>query len=52
MRRLIFGANKTIRWFTSFDGARLLLPKQFAPDAEFLQRHAEKCLSGEGVTNE
>lgn len=31
-------------WLTSFDGARLLLPKQFAPDTEFLKRHAEKCL--------
>jgi hypothetical protein len=31
-------------WPTSFDGARLLLPKQFAPDTEFLKRHAKKCM--------
>ena len=32
-------------WLTSFNGARLLLPKKFAPDTEFLKRHAEKCLA-------
>ena len=37
--------NETIRWMTGFDGARLLLPKKFAPDVEFLKRHAEKCLA-------
>ncbi len=37
-------AGETIRWLTSFDGARLLLPKKFAPDTEFLRCHAEKCL--------
>ncbi len=36
--------NETIHWLTSFDGARLLLPKKFAPDTEFLKRHAGKCL--------
>ena len=35
--------NETVRWLKSFDGARLLLPKKFAPDTEFLKRHAEKC---------
>lgn len=35
--------NETARWLTSFDGTRLLLPKGFAPDAEFLKRHADKC---------
>ncbi len=38
------GSNsETIRWLTSFGGARLLLPKQFSPEMEFLKRHAEKC---------
>jgi putative restriction endonuclease len=37
--------NETIRWLTSFDGARLLLPKRFAPDTEFLKHHAEKCVA-------
>ena len=37
--------NETIRWLTGFDGARLLLPKQFAPDTDFLKRHADKCLA-------
>jgi hypothetical protein len=36
--------SATASWLTSFDGARLLLPKQFAPAAEFLKLHAEKCL--------
>jgi putative restriction endonuclease len=36
--------NETIRWLTSFGGAGLLLPKEFAPDMEFLKRRAEKCL--------
>jgi hypothetical protein len=36
--------DETIRCLTSFDGARLLLPKKFAPDTEFLKRHAEKRL--------
>jgi putative restriction endonuclease len=38
-------ADETIRWLTSFDGSRLLLPKKFAPDVEFLKRHAEKSLA-------
>jgi HNH endonuclease len=37
--------NETVRWVKSFDGARLLLPKKFAPDTEFLKRHAEKCMA-------
>ncbi|HTV43383.1 MAG TPA: HNH endonuclease [Candidatus Sulfotelmatobacter sp.] len=37
--------NETRRWLTSFDGARLLLPKKFAPDAGFLRLHAEKCMT-------
>jgi putative restriction endonuclease len=37
--------NDAIRWLTSFDGARLLLPKQFAPDTEFLKCHAKQCLA-------
>ncbi|MDE3100355.1 MAG: HNH endonuclease [Verrucomicrobiota bacterium] len=43
--------NKTIRWLKSFDGARLLLPKKFAPDAEFLKHHAEKCLAKQSHMN-
>ena len=29
----------------AFPDARLLLPKKFAPDTEFPNRHAEKCLA-------
>jgi len=39
--------SATASWLTSFDGARLLLPKQFAPDMEFLKRHSEKCLANQ-----
>ncbi len=42
--------NETIRWLTGFDGARLLLPKQFAPGTEFLKRHAEKCLNEQNLS--
>jgi putative restriction endonuclease len=38
-------SKETIGWLTKFDGSRLLLPKKFAPDLEFLKRHAAKCLS-------
>lgn len=41
--------NETMCWLTSFEGARLLLPKKFSPDMEFLKRHAEKCLAKRGV---
>jgi putative restriction endonuclease len=37
--------TETIKWLTSFEGSRLLLPKKFAPDPEFLKRHGEKCLA-------
>ncbi len=37
--------NSIFHWLTRFDGARLLLPKKFAPDPEFLKRHAGKCLA-------
>jgi len=37
--------NEAVRWLKSFDGAPLLLPKQFAPDVEFLKHHADKCFS-------
>ena len=43
--------NETIRWLKGFDGARLLLPKQFAPDTEFLKRHAEKCSRQQCILN-
>lgn len=35
--------SETIRWLTSFEGSPLLLPGKFAPESEFLRRHAEKC---------
>jgi putative restriction endonuclease len=35
--------DETVRWLTSFDGTQLLLPKKFAPAADFLRRHAERC---------
>jgi putative restriction endonuclease len=38
-------------WLTSFDGARLLLPKIFAPDTEFLKRHAERCWTRRSQVN-
>jgi hypothetical protein len=44
--------DKAIRWLANFHGARLLLPKKFAPDTEFLKRHAEECPCGQGVINE
>jgi hypothetical protein len=36
---------------TSFNGARLLLPKKFAPDPGFLKRHGEKCLARQRQLN-
>jgi hypothetical protein len=44
-------SKETIRWLTSFEGARLLLPKKFSPDPEFLKRHAERCLVKHGAQN-
>jgi hypothetical protein len=41
----------TIRWLTSFEGTRLLLPKKFSPDPEFLKRHVEKCLAKHSKEN-
>lgn len=38
-------ALASLRWLKSFDGARLLLPKKFSPDPDFLKRHGEKCLA-------
>ena len=43
--------NETVRWLNSFDGARLLLPRKFAPDLEFLKRHGEKCQARQGKQN-
>jgi putative restriction endonuclease len=37
--------TETIKWLTSFEGSRLLLPKKFSPDLDFLKRHGEKCLA-------
>ncbi len=33
----------TTEWLTRFDGQRLILPKNFAPSSEFLEKHAAKC---------
>lgn len=30
-------------WLTRYEGRRLVLPKKFAPSAEFLGKHAAKC---------
>ncbi len=38
-------SKETVEWLIKFDGSQLLLPKKFAPDSEFLKRHAAKCLS-------
>lgn len=43
--------NETICWLTSFNGTRLLLAKKFAPETEFLKRHAEKCLARQSHRN-
>jgi putative restriction endonuclease len=43
--------TETIRWLTSFEGSRLLLPKKFTPDPEFLKRHVERCLAKQGKQN-
>ena len=37
--------TETIKWLTSFEGSRLLLPKKFSPDLDFLKRHGEKSLA-------
>jgi predicted restriction endonuclease len=39
--------TETIKWLTGFEGSRLLLPKKFTPDPEFLKRHADKCLANQ-----
>jgi predicted restriction endonuclease len=39
--------TETIKWLTSFEGARLLLPRKFTPDLELLKRHGEKCLANQ-----
>ena len=51
MPKPIFDSDETIKWLTSFEGARLLPPKKFAPDTEFLKRHAEKCLAKQSHMN-
>jgi putative restriction endonuclease len=43
--------TETIKWLTSFEGSRLLLPKKFSPNPEFLKRHVEKCLAKQGGQN-
>jgi putative restriction endonuclease len=43
--------TETTRWLTSFEGSRLLLPKKFAPDPEFLKRHVERCLANHSKQN-
>jgi putative restriction endonuclease len=44
LRKGADASGETIRWLTSFDGKRLLLPKKFWPDAEFLRSHASACI--------
>jgi HNH endonuclease len=36
---------ETIDWLTKFEGSKLLLPKKFSPDSDFLKTHAEKSRS-------
>ncbi|MFO1477885.1 MAG: HNH endonuclease [Verrucomicrobiota bacterium] len=43
LREVADSDNETVRWLESFDGAQLILPKQFAPDSGFLKQHAQKC---------
>lgn len=38
-------SDETIRWLTSFEGKRLLLPKKFSPEPEFLKCHAHSCVA-------
>jgi putative restriction endonuclease len=35
--------KETIDWLTKFEGSKLLLPKKFSPDLDFLKIHAAKC---------
>jgi len=35
--------KETIDWLTKFEGSKLLLPKKFSPDLDFLKVHAGKC---------
>jgi len=51
LKKVPDASKETIRWLTSFEGARLLLPKKFSPDPEFLRRHAERCLVKHGAQN-
>jgi putative restriction endonuclease len=45
--------DETIRWLTSFEGKRLLLPKKFSPEPEFLKHHSRACatISAETLHN-
>jgi len=36
-------SRETTDWLTQFEGKRLLLPNDFAPDALFLKKHARGC---------
>lgn len=51
LRKGADASEDTIRWLTSFEGKRLLLPKKFSPDTEFLKRHAGKCAANLGQIN-
>jgi putative restriction endonuclease len=51
LKKVPDASKETIRWLTSFEGARLLLPKKFSPDPEFLRRHVERCLVKHGAQN-
>ncbi len=40
---VINSGKETIDWLTKFEGSKLLLPKKFSPDLDFLKVHAAKC---------
>ncbi len=43
LRKGVDASDETIRWLTSFEGKRLLLPRKFNPELEFLKHHAGVC---------
>lgn len=44
LRKGAGASDETIRWLTSFEGKRILLPKKFSPEPGLLKCHAEACL--------
>ena len=45
LRKASAASIETVGWLTKFDGSRLLLPKKFTPDLNFLKLHAGRCKS-------